>query len=144
MSLTDLYHFEHFLLENEQLDFGHSHIEVLETPGHPPSDLTFKIGDALFVGDSHLHSGEGDSAKDSDPTFESLSKIYELKDSTEVYLCHNEPSSPDELVYKTTLGDELHDQGSVHQPSAGNPKLPTPKLISSALEYNLTAMRPHM
>ncbi|CAM2991798.1 MBL fold metallo-hydrolase [Vibrio neptunius] len=144
LSLTDLYHFEHFLLENEQLDFGHSHIEVLETPGHPPSDLTFKIGDALFVGDSHLHSREGSSVEATDPTYESLAKIYELKDSTQVYLCHNEPSSSDELIYKTTLGDELHQQGSVHQSSARRPKLPTPKLISSALEYNLTAMRPPM
>ena len=52
--------FRNFLMENEHLDFGHSHLEVIETPGHMASDLTFKIGDAIFVGDSPFHHVQGE------------------------------------------------------------------------------------
>ena len=41
------------------MDFGHSHLGH-HTPGHTPSDLTFKIGDALFVGDSPFYHGTGE------------------------------------------------------------------------------------
>lgn len=57
--LSELYHFEHFLMEDEHLDFGHSHLEVIETPRDTASDLTFIIGDAIFVGDSLFHHGTG-------------------------------------------------------------------------------------
>ena len=156
LCLSELYHFEHFLMDSEQLDFGHSHLEVIETPGHTASDLTFKIGDAIFVGDSLFHHGTGRTdfpGGSAEKMYESLSKIYELKDSTAVYLCHNYPNQDSELVYKTTIGEEKHDnlmmgdhttqQDFVTQRENRDNQLSKPKLISSALEYNLTAGQPH-
>lgn len=152
LCLSELYQFEHFLLENEQMDFGHSHLEVIGTPGHTPSDVTFKIGDALFVGDSLFYHGTGradfpgGSAED---MFESIRKLYQLKDSTEVYLCHNYPESEEQLIYKTTIGEEKHDNVLVTEQTTRTQfvekregrdhQLPPPKLIKPALEFNLTA-----
>jgi glyoxylase-like metal-dependent hydrolase (beta-lactamase superfamily II) len=152
LCLSELYHFEHFLLEDEQFDFGHSHLEVISTPGHTPSDLTFKIGDALFVGDSLFYHGTGRAdfpGGSAEKLFESISKLYGLKDETEVYLCHNYPDKKEELVYKTTIGEEKHHNAYVTEETTceqfvdhreqRDHQLPPPKLIKPALEFNLTA-----
>ncbi|CAM3899032.1 hypothetical protein [Vibrio aquimaris] len=85
--------------------------------------------------------------------YESLSKLYELKDSTAVYLCHNYPNKESELVYKTTIGEEKHEnvmmsehteqQDFVTLRESRDHQLSKPKLLSFALEYNLIAGKPH-
>lgn len=152
LCLSELYHFEHFLLENEDIEFGHSHLEVMSTPGHTPSDLTFKIGDALFVGDSLFYHGTGRAdfpGGSADKMFDSIRKLYELKDSTDVYLCHNYPDKIENLHFKTTIGEEKHDNVMLDEITSRDKfvaireerdvQLPPPKLLKPALEFNLTA-----
>ncbi|GLT16905.1 hypothetical protein GCM10007938_06820 [Vibrio zhanjiangensis] len=156
LGLSELYPFDSFLMEGECLTFGHSRLEVIETPGHTPSDLTFKIGDAIFVGDSLFYRGTGraDFPGGSALTmYQSLSKLYQLTDATAVYLCHNYPSQESELVYKTTIGEEKQNnpmmnirttqQDFVILRESRDHQLPKPKLLFPSLEYNLTADKPH-
>ncbi|USD43597.1 MBL fold metallo-hydrolase [Vibrio sp. SCSIO 43135] len=155
LALSEMYHFEHLLLDQEHLDFGDSHLEVIDTPGHTPSDVTYKIGDALFVGDSLFHHGTGRAdfpGGSAEKMFESLQKLYQLEDSTEVYLCHNYPDDEEHLIHKTTIGEEKHENSFltdhtskadfVEKRESRDHQLAQPKLISPALRYNLTAENP--
>ena len=81
--------------------------------------------------------------------FDSIRKLYELKDSTEVYLCHNYPDKEEELHFKTTIGEEKHDNVMLDELTTRaqfvevregrDGQLPPPKLLKPALEFNLTA-----
>ncbi|MGD8110983.1 MBL fold metallo-hydrolase [Vibrio sp. TRT 17S01] len=153
--LKELYEFEHFLLDHEHLEFGDSDLEVLTTPGHTPSDLTFKIGNAVFVGDALLHHGTGRAdfpGGSAHKMFESISHLYEMDDKTDVYLCHDYPEDPHSLHHKTTIGEEKHENvylteetseaQFVHLREERDSHLPPPKLLKPALIYNLTAHLP--
>ncbi|MBW3698304.1 MBL fold metallo-hydrolase [Vibrio sp. T187] len=156
LALSEMYEFENYLLDHEHLGFGESDLEVINTPGHTPSDLTYKIGDAIFVGDSLFFHGTGradfpgGSAKQ---MFHSLSKLYDMDDETKVYLCHNYPKTVDELVHMTTIGEEKHDNAFLTDHTSESEfvalregrdaQLGQPKLINPALTYNLTSVLPH-
>jgi glyoxylase-like metal-dependent hydrolase (beta-lactamase superfamily II) len=47
------------LVPSEELGFGDLRVEVIETPGHTPGGVTFRIGDWLFPGDLLLPAGAG-------------------------------------------------------------------------------------
>ncbi|MGF1741378.1 MBL fold metallo-hydrolase [Vibrio profundum] len=155
LGLSEMYHFEHYLLDQEHLEFGDSDLEVIRTPGHTSSDVTYKIGDALFVGDTLFHHGTGRSdfpGGGAGDLFESIAKLYQMSDNTEVYLCHNYPKDQEHLVYKTSIGEEKHDNDFlsdctskaefVDKRQHRDEQLAAPKLINQALKYNLTATPP--
>ena len=44
--------FDHLFKEGERFRLGSLEIEVLHVPGHTPADIAYKVGDAVFVGDT--------------------------------------------------------------------------------------------
>lgn len=155
LSLNKMYHFKRHLSEGENFDIGRYLLEVINTEGHTPSDLTFKVGDTIFVGDSLFYKGTGRAdfpGGSAEQMFESISKLYDMEDSTKVYLCHNYPDKEDELIYQTTIGTEkAHNafmKGSttkrqfVERREQRDEQLAEPKLMRPALTYNLTAELP--
>jgi glyoxylase-like metal-dependent hydrolase (beta-lactamase superfamily II) len=49
---TDGSDFDRLFVDGETFGIGELVVEVLHTPGHTPADLSYKIGDAVFVGDT--------------------------------------------------------------------------------------------
>ena len=49
---TDGSDFDHLFRDGERFKIGELEAEVLYTPGHTPADITYKIEDAAFVGDT--------------------------------------------------------------------------------------------
>ena len=49
---TDGSDFDHLFKDGERFKIGELDVEVLYTPGHTPADVTYKIDDAAFVGDT--------------------------------------------------------------------------------------------
>ena len=49
---TDGSDFDRLFADGETFGIGELVVEVLHTPGHTPADLSYKIGDAVFVGDT--------------------------------------------------------------------------------------------
>ena len=43
--------------EGDKFPFGDTFIEIIETPGHTPGGLSYKIEDAIFVGDTVFKDG---------------------------------------------------------------------------------------
>ena len=49
---TDGSDFDRLFADGETFNIGELVVEVLHTPGHTPADLSYRIGDAVFVGDT--------------------------------------------------------------------------------------------
>jgi len=44
--------FDHLFRDGERFAIGGLEVEVMYTPGHTPADVSYRIGDAVFVGDT--------------------------------------------------------------------------------------------
>ena len=49
---TDGSDFDHLFRDGERFNIGELSVEILHTPGHTPADISYKIEDAVFVGDT--------------------------------------------------------------------------------------------
>ena len=73
--------FDRLLAEGDELPLGGQTISVLDTPGHTPADVTYRIGDAVFVGDTLFAMGCGRMFEgDPDQFWASLSRLAALPD----------------------------------------------------------------
>ncbi len=80
-----------FVQEGDALSLGALTIEVLETPGHSPGGLTFRVGDVLFTGDTLFAGscGRTDFANsDTAALLASLRRLGELEGDYQVYPGH--------------------------------------------------------
>ncbi len=88
--------FDYLFDDEEQFSIGPLQARIIYTPGHTPADTSYIIGDAVFVGDCiflpDVGSGRcdfpGGSAEDS---YDSSRKLFQLPESTRVYVCHDYP-----------------------------------------------------
>lgn len=79
------------LKDGDKVQVGETVIEVLHTPGHTNESVTFKVGKAIFTGDTLLLSGTGRTdfqLGNSEELYESLQKLLHLPDETMVYVGH--------------------------------------------------------
>jgi len=105
---TDGSQFDRLISEGDELPLGNLKVEVIETPGHTPACVTFKIDDAIFTGDAlfieDYGTGRCDFPKGSaNDLFDSVRKLYELPDSTRVFVGHDYQPDGRELRYETTI-----------------------------------------
>ena len=108
---TDGSQFDRLLKDNESFKAGSIVIKVLHTPGHTPACASFLIEDHLFTGDALFMPDYGTGRCDfpsgsSDNLFESIQKIYQLPDSTKVYVGHDYQPNGRALEFQSTIGEE--------------------------------------
>ncbi|MBM7074133.1 MBL fold metallo-hydrolase [Shewanella sp. 202IG2-18] len=149
--------FDLFVDKNTQLKLGTEQIQVLETPGHTPDSVTYRIGKYLFVGDTLFAPERGTSRVDfpggsAHELYESIELLYHYPDGYHVQLCHDYPKEQ-ELPYTDLLiADEKHknvmldecatEQEYVQKRLARDAQLSLPKLIDVAVPFNLTHQLP--
>jgi glyoxylase-like metal-dependent hydrolase (beta-lactamase superfamily II) len=56
--------FDHLFKDGEVFKIGNLAVECIYTPGHTPADLSYKIGDAVFVGDTMFMPDYGTARAD--------------------------------------------------------------------------------
>jgi len=61
---TDGSDFDHLFKDGERFNIGRIEAEVIFTPGHTPADVTYKIKDAAFVGDTMFMPDYGTARAD--------------------------------------------------------------------------------
>jgi glyoxylase-like metal-dependent hydrolase (beta-lactamase superfamily II) len=73
---------------------GRARSGVIATPGHTSDSLSYRIGDAVFVGDS-IFMPDGGTARCDFPAamrrvlYASIQRLYSLPDDTRVFVCHD-------------------------------------------------------
>ena len=100
------------LLEDGQvLEAGSLQVEALLTEGHTPASMSYRIGDALFVGDLLFMPDSGTARTDfpggdAGQMYDSVQRLYRLPDETRVFTCHDYQPGGRELRFQSTVGEE--------------------------------------
>lgn len=99
------------LLEDRQvLDVGPFAIEALYTPGHTPACMTYRIGDALFVGDVLFMPDYGVARCDfpdgsPEALYDSVRQLYRMPDAARVFTCHDYRPGGRAMRFASTIGE---------------------------------------
>lgn len=100
---------DRLLADGQVLDAGSLKVEALHTPGHTPACVTYRIGDAVFVGDTlfmpDYGTGRCDFPKGSaEAMYDSIGRLYKLPDATRVFVGHDYQPDGREVQWETTIG----------------------------------------
>lgn len=145
--------FDMLLKDNEEFLLGETIIKVMSTPGHTPACISLLIGDAVFTGDTLFMPDMGTARCDFpggsvDQLYHSIhSRLYELPDTTRVFVGHDYAPGGREIAFESTIGQSktsniqmkadtsLEDFGQFRR--ARDASLKAPRLIIPSLQVNL-------
>jgi glyoxylase-like metal-dependent hydrolase (beta-lactamase superfamily II) len=148
--------FDRLLRDGEALRIGALDARVIATPGHTPDSLSYLVGDALFVGDTLFAPAAGTARCDfpggsAAMLYRSIRRLYELPESTRVFLCHDYPANGIDAIAQTRIGDEkqANTQLRADTPETDyiavrerrDATLPVPKLLWPAIQFNIRGGR---
>ena len=147
--------FDRLLEDGERLPLGSLEIQVLATPGHTPACISYRIGDAVFVGDTLFMPDYGTARADfpggdARQLYRSIRRLLSLPRETRLYLCHDYKAPGREAyAWETTVGEEsdrnLHVGGGVSEEdyvamrTSRDATLCAPKLLYPAIQVNIRA-----
>ena len=149
--------FDRLLRDGERIDVGGLAIEVIHTPGHTPACVSYRIGDAVFVGDTLFMPDYGTARTDfpggdARSLYRSIQKILSLPPETRLFMCHDyKAPGRDHFAWETTVGEELQSNRHVHAGVAEDEfvamreerdrTLCTPRLLIPSIQVNMRAGR---
>ena len=141
--------------DGDRLALGDLVIEVMAVPGHTRADVAYRIGDAVFVGDSLFMPDYGTARTDfpggcAHQLYQSIQRILSLPDETRLFMCHDyKAPGRAEFAWETTVAEQrrnVHLAGKseeefVAMRQARDATLATPKLLLPAIQVNIRAGR---
>jgi glyoxylase-like metal-dependent hydrolase (beta-lactamase superfamily II) len=149
--------FDRLLEDGDELPLGELAIEVIATPGHTPACVSYKIGDAVFVGDTMFMPDFGTArcdfpGGDAQQLYRSTKRILSLPRETRLFMCHDyKAPGRDVFAWETTVGEQLdrnvHIGGGVSEEAyvgmrtARDATLCVPKLLYPAIQVNIRGGR---
>lgn len=148
--------FDLLLSDGDRLSIGELELEVIETPGHTAADVSYKVGDAVFVGDTLFMPDFGTARTDfpggdARQLYRSIHKLLELPPETRLFMCHDyKAPGRDEYRWETTVADErrnvhlaacVTEDEFVKMREARDATLATPKLLLPSIQVNIRAGR---
>ena len=149
--------FDLLLKDGQQIPLGELAIEVIATPGHTPACVSYKVGDAVFVGDTLFMPDYGTARTDfpggnARQLYRSIHKLLALPPETRLFMCHDyKTPGRDQFAWQTTVADQR--AGNVHIGSGvseddyvamrerRDSTLSAPKLLLPAVQVNIRAGR---
>jgi glyoxylase-like metal-dependent hydrolase (beta-lactamase superfamily II) len=154
---TDGSDFDRLFADGETFGIGELVVEVLHTPGHTPADLSYKVGDAVFVGDTLFMPDYGTARADfpggdAHQLYRSIQRLLRLPDETRLFMCHDyKAPGRDDYAWETTVREEreknVHLRGGVTEADfvamrqARDATLPAPTLLLPSIQVNIRAGR---
>ena len=149
--------FDRLFRDGETITIGGLQVEVMHTPGHTPACVSYRIGEAVFVGDTLFMPDYGTARADfpggdARTLYRSIHRLLALPDATRLYLCHDyKAPGRDHFAWETTVGEEktrnIHVGGCVDEASfvamreARDATLAAPVLLLPSLQVNIRAGR---
>lgn len=149
--------FDRLLKDGERLSVGGLDIEVMSTPGHTPACVSYRIDDAVFVGDTLFMPDYGTARTDfpggcARQLYRSIHKILSLPPETRLFMCHDyKAPGRDSFAWETTVQEERKNNLHVHDGISEDEfvamrqerdrDLATPRLLIPSIQVNMRAGR---
>ncbi len=149
--------FDRLLDDGDRLPLGEFEIEVIATPGHTPACVTYRVGDAAFVGDTMFMPDYGTArcdfpGGDARQLYRSMRRILSLPPETRLFMCHDyKAPGRDAFAWETSVGEQLagnvHIGGGVDEDAyvamreTRDATLKAPKLLYPAIQVNIRGGR---
>lgn len=149
--------FDLLLADGARVPLGGLEIEVIATPGHTPACVSYRIGDAVFVGDTLFMPDYGTARADfpggdAATLYRSIRRLLDLPPETRLFMCHDyKAPGRDHYAWETTVAEQraknLHIHDGVDEASyvamreARDATLSVPKLILPSLQVNVEGGR---
>ncbi len=159
---TDGSQFDRLFDDGEEVAAGTLGFEVMATPGHTPACVSYRFGDAVFVGDALFIEDAGTGRCDfpagsADTLYTSIhERLYALPDATRVFVGHDYQPNGRELRHETTIGASKERNIQLRASTtraefvalrtARDATLAPPRLLYPSLQVNVDAgrlPRPH-
>jgi glyoxylase-like metal-dependent hydrolase (beta-lactamase superfamily II) len=147
--------FDHLFKDGERFSLGGLEGEVIYTPGHTPACVSYKIGDAVFVGDTMFMPDYGTARADfpggdARSLYRSIRRILDLPPETRLFMCHDyKAPGRDSFAWETTVAEERAKNVQVHdgisedefvaKRTARDKTLSTPQLLLPSIQVNMRA-----
>lgn len=147
--------FDRLLQDGEVLPLGALAIEAMATPGHTPACMTYRIGDAAFVGDTLFMPDYGTARADfpggdAQTLYRSIRRILAMPPETRLFLCHDyKAPGRDRFAWETTVAEErarnIHVRDGIAETEfvamrqARDSSLDMPRLFLPSIQVNMRA-----
>jgi glyoxylase-like metal-dependent hydrolase (beta-lactamase superfamily II) len=112
--------FDRLVSDGETLALGGLEIEVMHLPGHTPADVAYRIGDAVFVGDTIFMPDYGTARADfpggdAATLHRSIRRLLALPGETRLFMCHDyKAPGRDRYAWESTVAEERARNIHVH------------------------------
>lgn len=146
--------FGHLFADGETFQIGALAASAMHVPGHTPADMAYRIGDAVFVGDTLFMPDVGTArcdfpGGDAHQLYRSIHRLLSLPADTTLYMCHDYPPAGREAAWRTTVAaqragnihvrDGITEDDFVAMRTGRDATLSMPALILPAIQVNIRA-----
>ena len=148
--------FDMLVKNADRFNIGGLEVEVITTPGHTPACVSFKIGDAVFIGDTMFMPDYGTARADfpggdARQLYRSIRKLLSLPKETRLFMCHDylPAKGRKQNAWETTVTDQLAHNVHVHESvsedqfvamrEARDKTLSAPTLLLPSIQVNMRA-----
>lgn len=149
--------FDRLFADGDVFKLGELDVEVLYTPGHTPADISYRIGDAVFVGDTLFMPDYGTARADfpggdANKLFRSIRRLLELAPETRLFMCHDyKAPGRDHYAWETTVAAQretsvhvsegVKEDDFVAMRTERDSGLSVPRLLLPSIQVNIRAGR---
>lgn len=136
--------FDKLVRDGETFPLGSLKVSVMHTPGHTPACVSYRIGDAVFVGDTLFMPDYGTARADfpggdARRLYHSIHRLLSLPPATRLFLCHDyKAPGRDHYAWETTVAEQLEHNVHVHQGVSED------EFVSMRRERDATLDAPHL
>ena len=148
--------FDILFKDGDTFAIGNLKGEVIATPGHTPACVSYRIEDAVFVGDTIFMPDYGTARADfpggdARTLYRSIRKLMALPRDTRLFMCHDylPKEGRSHYAWETTVGEELDRNVHVHEGiseedfvsmrTTRDATLAAPTLLMPSIQVNMRA-----
>jgi glyoxylase-like metal-dependent hydrolase (beta-lactamase superfamily II) len=152
---TDGSDFDKLFKDGERFKIGELQGEVLYTPGHTPADVSYKIQDAVFVGDTMFMPDYGTARADfpggdAHKLYRSIRRLMALPLETRLFMCHDyKAPGREDFAWETTVREQrennvharegVTEEEFVAMRTQRDATLSAPRLLLPSIQVNIRA-----